>query len=888
MTQVWRTPTHRPLILLLAVTALSRPLCAQAPTLPAPGEGEGGRALAASWTDAPPAIDGRLDEPAWAAADTATGFLQIQPRPGAPASERTVARVLYDAGSLYVGVRMYDSAPDSIVARLVRRDEFIYSDWVLIGIDSYYDRRTAFAFGLNPRGVKMDFFLFNDTGSDPGWDAVWDGAARVDSLGWTAEFRIPLSQLRFDAGAEERVWGVNFQRVIARRDESSSWSRITQDMPGVVSRFRELRGLTRLAPARRFEVQPYSSGRLTRAPGDAADPFHAPNDVAFSAGADLEYGITPAVTLTATVNPDFGQVEADPAVVNLTAFETFYPEKRPFFLEGADIFRFGTGGEEQLFYSRRIGRSLQEAPPADAVFARTPEAATILGAVKLSGKTAGGWSIGVLDALTAPEEARYVLADGTRRTAGVEPLTNYGVLRVVRDFRGARSALGGIVTTTNRRLAEGEGLDLMHSAAYTAGVDGRHRFGGGDYELGGWIAGSYVQGSAEAIAFTQLQPGHAFHRPDAEHLAFDPRRTSLQGLAGDLGVARIGGNWRWNLRGTARSPGFETGDLGYQRQADLVTQSARAGYYQFREGRHFRRWSLELGERLGSTFGGERTETAASLAGTFQLRNYWEGYATLERSFAALSSTALWGGPALYTPGRSGVMVGMGTDPRRRLVAGLAAAADAEDGTGSRTWMVQPSLRVRPTPGVELSVGPSVSRNRNPWQYLDQRQVNGRTHYLLGRLDQTTVSLTTRLSYTLSPELSLQFYAEPFISAGAYDRFAETVEPRTAAFDRRFRRFAAGEAVRNPTEGTYAFDLDGDGALETGLPDPDFNVKQLRSNLVLRWEYRPGSTLFVVWNQNRNHFLPDGAFDIDRDPRELFGAPGTNVLLVKLSYWLAY
>jgi hypothetical protein len=878
---------NRPLILLAAVAALWRPLCAQAPTPAVPAD-DVPRALGASWTDAPPAVDGRLDEAAWAAADTATGFLQVQPRPGAPASERTVARVLYDAGSLYVGVRMYDSAPDSIVGRLVRRDEFVYSDWVLIGIDSYHDRRTAFAFGLNPRGVKVDFFLFNDTASDPTWDAVWDGAARVDSLGWTAELRIPVSQLRFDAGAGEQVWGLNFQRVIARRDESSSWSSITQDMPGVVSRFRELRGLSRLAPARRFEVQPYTSGRLTRAPGDAADPFHEPSEVVFSAGADLEYGVTPALTLTATVNPDFGQVEADPAVVNLTAFETFYPEKRPFFLEGADIFRFGTAAEEQLFYSRRIGRSLHPAPPADAVFARTPDAATILGAVKLSGKTADGWSIGVLDALTAPEEASYILPDGARRMASVEPLTNYGVLRVVRDFRGARSALGGIVTTTNRRLGEGDGLERMHSAAYTAGVDGRHRFGGGDYELGGWIAGSHVRGSAGAIALTQVQPGHAFQRPDADHLSFDPERTSLQGLAGELGVARIGGNWRWDLRGTARSPGFETGDMGYQRQADLATQSARAGYYQFREGRHFRRWSLEVAERLSSTFGGERAETAASLAGTFQLRNYWEGYATLERSMAALSTTALWGGPALYTPGRTGVMVGLGTDPRRRLVGGLMAVAYAEDGTVGRTWMVQPSLRVRPTPGVELSVGPSLARNRNPWQYLDQRQVNGRAHYLLGWLDQTTVSLTTRLSYTLSPGLSLQFYAEPFISAGAYDRFVQTVEPRAASFGKRFRRFTAGEAVRNSAEGTYVFDLDGDGSLETGVANPDFNVKQLRSNLVLRWEYRPGSTLFVVWNQNRNHFLPHGAFDVRNDARELFGAPGTNVLLIKLSYWLAY
>ncbi|NIP83119.1 MAG: hypothetical protein GWM90_29370, partial [Gemmatimonadetes bacterium] len=445
----------------------------------------------------PPAIDGVLGEPGWQAAGVASGFTQMRPDPGAPATQRTEIRILHDDQAIYVAARMFDTAPDSIVAQLGRRDDEVYSDWIYVAIDSYFDHRTAFAFGLNPRGVMVDVLLHNDTEDDGSWDAVWEGAARRDEQGWTAEFRIPLSQLRFNvpetdgcgadpgtgdaAACGELVWGVNFLRKIARHGEESFWAPTLPEDGRLVSLFGELHGLRDLEPPRRLEVMPYAVASATAAPGEAEDPFYHDVDPFGGMGADIKAGVTSDLTLTATINPDFGQVEADPSVVNLTAFETFFPEKRPFFVEGVDIFRFGIGlgdgdlGNESLFYSRRIGRAPQG--DVDGDYTDYPDATTILGAAKLSGKTASGWSIGVLDALTASEYGRYEL-DGVEGETPIEPLTNYGVARVIKDFRAGRSAVGGIFTATNRSLPESGELDWLRRSAYTGGLDVRHRFGG--------------------------------------------------------------------------------------------------------------------------------------------------------------------------------------------------------------------------------------------------------------------------------------------------------------------------------------------------------------------------------------------------------------------------
>ncbi|HEV2147344.1 MAG TPA: DUF5916 domain-containing protein [Longimicrobiaceae bacterium] len=768
-------------------------------------------------------------------------------------------RVLYGRDALYVAARLYGN-PDSIVAQLARRDASgIYSDWFTLLLDSDDDNRTAFAFGVNPREVKRDYVLSENGGRDFSWDAVWEARTHVDSLGWTAELRIPLSQLRFRPGAE--AWGVNFQREVARREETSFWAPIPPDAPGFVSRFGALTGLSALTPPRRLEVEPYVVSRATRAPAEPENPFYSPNQLSSSAGADFRYGVSSSLTLTGTVNPDFGQVEADPAVVNLTAFETRFPERRPFFIEGAEIFEFELGGGGDLFYSRRIGAPPHGTVPRGAVFRDVPERTTILGAAKLSGKTANGWSVGLLDALTSGEEALYATPDGVTRRAPVEPLTNFGVARVIRDFRQGRSALGAILTTTHRRLEEGDRLGFLPSAAYAAGLDGRHRFGGGNYELMGYAVGSHLRGGTEAIRLVQLEPGHYFQRPDAGHLEVDPELTSLSGYIANVEVSKIGGgHWRGELGVRVISPGFEVDDLGFQQQADLLREYGGVQYVQFRPGPIFRRWSARAFQNVHWTFGGERVESFGVVGGDFQLHSYWGGSAAIEREFSALSTSALRGGPALRVPGRTRLRLGIYSDQRRPVSGSVSGTVALQDEAGGRFLGLGPSLALRPSPRVELSLQPSMSWNRDPAQYVTRREAEGETRYLFAPLEQTTTALTARLSYTFRPDLTLQFYAQPFISALDYSGFREVADPRAAAFRDRFR--------------PASVDL-----------DPDFNFKQFRSNAVLRWEYRPGSTLFVVWNSGLRDVRREGTFDLSRDLDRLFGAEGTNVLLVKLSYW---
>jgi hypothetical protein len=781
-------------------------------------------------------------------------------------------------------MRLLDDRPDSIAAQLARRDaQGIYSDWAYVVIDSYLDRRTAFAFWINPRGVKRDVFHHGDTREDPSWDAVWEATARVDSAGWTAEFRIPLSQLRFDP--KKQAWGINFGREIARREEKSFWSPVRPDAPGFVSEFGDLTGLASLAPPRRLELQPYSMGRLTRAPSRDEDPFFSRNDLSTAVGADVRYGISSDFTVTATFNPDFGQVEADPAVVNLTAFETFFSERRPFFAEGTDIFRFGLEGGGELFYSRRIGRAPQASAPGDARFLDVPEATTILGAAKLSGKTSSGWSVGVLNALTAPEEARYVAADLRELRAPVEPLTNYGVGRVIKDFRRGRSNLGAILTTTHRDFENGH-FPLLRSSAYSGGVDGQHRFGSGNYRITGYLLGSYLRGSEGAITAVQRAPGHYFQRPDAEHLALDPNRTTLGGWTSSLHLDKIGGAWRWGAHSDLRSPGMELNDLGFQNEADVGSGRVYIGYLDFTPGKVFRNWSLFSNNSAAWTFGGERVSTSANVNGSFQFRNNWGGGGDITRTFSALSTTALRGGRGIRVPGETRTFLTFYTDRRRILSGTLTINGALEDDTDGHYLSVAPRVDYRPSPRMSLSLGPVVFWNRAAWQYIAQRPVGDSTHYFFGRLNQTTTSLTARLNYTFSPNLSLQFYAQPFIGAGEYGRFMEVDDPRAREFEGRFRLLSAEEVVLDPGQGRYNIDLDRDGVFDASFRNPSFSRRQFRSNAVLRWEYRPGSTLFVAWNQGRQNSVSDGRFALWDDVREIFGSPGTNVLLIKVSYWL--
>ncbi len=845
-----------------------------------------------------PVLDGRLDDAVWAAAPVATNFVQQRPNVGQPASQRTEARVVYDADAVYVGVRAWDTAPDSIAAQLGRRDAAgLISDYVQVMLDSYHDRRTAFRFAVSPRGVKRDAFHYDDTSEDATWDGVWQAETSIDSAGWTAEFRIPFSQLRYRRSAEEQTWGINLIRDLARKEERSYWSPMSPNQSGFVSRFGTLTGMRGLSSPRRLELLPYTVGRVT-ADGRVSDddPFRSPTDPSLSLGADVKYGLTSNLTLTATINPDFGQVEADPSRVNLSAFEVRFDERRPFFVEGVDVFNFGLGSGDALFYSRRIGRQPQGSVRGPVAWVDAPTSTTILGAAKLTGRMSGGWTVGLLNAVTAEERTRYVVPgqDGVEETV-TEPMTNYAVGRVRRDFRRGLTSVGAILTSVHRRLDGTEGLDFLPGSAYAGGMDWRHRVG--NWQFNGFLLQSNVRGDTLAIQRLQRSSARFFQRPDAGHVEYDPSRTALNGSGGLIALNKIAGTWQGGSGVVYRSPGFEVNDAGFLGSADRIGWDMYAGYNRFQPIGIFRSWNLYHNHVFGWNTDGERTSHHTNVNGNFTLKSLWSGYWGVARNAQGLSVSQLRGGPAIVTPASYETWGGFGSDRRKRVSYGVDLSGWSEAGTDGRSFSAGPFVTVRPSSRFDLQLGPRLSWNNSAWQYVGTRADAGAgnaTRWVFGRLDQTTASLTARLNYIFTPNLTLQLYAQPFLSAGDYSGFMEVDDPRADGFGGRFRTLQEGEVRECVTADGAAFygvrpsaGGCGDAAgFAYRFNNPDFNIRQLNTNTVLRWEYRPGSTLFVVWSQGRSEFEPDGRFQLGRNAGDLFRAPGTNVLLIKASYWL--
>jgi hypothetical protein len=835
-----------------------------------------------------PRLDGRLDDPAWASAPLIDGFLQREPHEGQAATERTTAQVVFTDDAMYIGVRAYDSHPEAIVGRLTRRDQDSPSDWIGVAIDSYHDRRTAFLFYVNPAGVKRDVYLFNDTESDDSWDGIWDVAVSRDAEGWTAEFRIPFSQLRFAHGAS--AFGFNVVRKISRLNEESHWRLIPRNANAVVSLFGDVAGMDGIRPPRRLELLPYTvtSGRNNIV--EAGNPFTPHVSSTATMGADLKVGLGSNLTLDATINPDFGQVDADPALVNLTAFESYFPERRPFFTEGVNIFRFpvslgdGDGANEQLFYSRRVGRLPEGTADPRGGFAETVDHTTILGAAKLSGKTASGWTVGFLGALTQEMHAHAADSLGQRYSDVVEPRSGYFVGRLQHDWRQGRTVVGLFGTYVRRDLSPA--MDWLRRSAWALGADWNHRFGGDNYRIRGWAVASNVTGSAQAIALTQQSSAHYFQRPDNGYVDYDTTRTSLGGMAAQLTVGKENGFVRWSAGVDTRTPGFEVNDAGYQRDADRTIQYTWVGLRWNTPGKVFRRANLNFNQFGQWDWGWDRMGAGGNVNASATFLNYWSVFAGMNRDLGGLSTGALRGGPAFRQPGNVNGWFGVSSDDRKTLGLQASGFFFRQDASGAHGWEVDPALAVRPSGGVELTIGPSLNYNRDTWQYLAAPLVLGRQEYFFGELKQTTIALTLRGNVTFSPALSLQVYAQPFYSAGAYDGVQRVLDPRGAAWSDRMRPLSAAQLSRNAA-GDLLVDLDANGVTDAQIADPDFSYAAFRSNVVLRWEYRPGSTLFVVWQQNRSGSSSDGTYRFGDATRAVFDTHPVNVFLVKLNYWLS-
>ena len=855
--------------------------------------------LRAARRDGPIVLDGRLDEAAWQKADVARQFEQSWPNPGKPASEPMEVRVLYDDDALYVGVRLFDAHPDSIAAQLARRDATgIYSDWVHLIIDSYHDRRTAFRFTVNPKGVQKDVYTSNDNQEDTNWDAVWDVATRIDSVGWVAEYRIPLSQLRFgDAPPNaERVWGFQVQRDIARRNERDTFAAWQPDGTGFVSRFGDLTGLINIPQPERLEVLPYASTKVTRAPGSSTNPFYKKTDTKPNAGADVRYGLPGGLTLTATLNPDFGQVEVDPAVVNLTAFETFFPEKRPFFLEGSDVFSFGQVrrmndyGGQTFFYTRRIGRAPQRRPGGSAIqYVDMPDATTIAGAAKVTGRK-GPWTIGILDALTSEEKATVAGPTGlVDSTTAVEPLTNYFAGRARRDYRSGQTVFGSMVSLVNRNQSPLFANILSASAGF-GGVDFEHRWSKGQYVLSGFVLGSRVNGSAAVIDRLQRSPAHYFQRPDATRLVYDPARTSLTGEYSEVAIQK-NGDWIGSLAIKDVSPTFEINDIGFHGRVDYRAVSPFWGYQSnqkdsWSQNKFAGVWSNHVwnydGLSIYQGYGGSANATFNSLWGAGIGGN-------LSPSF--YSDRLLRGGPVAKTPGSYSVNAWLASDSRRPI--SINPFVYYRRNSGDPAWISELDFFVdmRPSTTVHVTFGPSYIKEYSTSQYIqresDVTSPTYQSRYVLANLNQTTLSLDTRIDWTFTSKLSMQTYIQPFVSVGRYADFKEFTTPGAFNFAV-YGRDRGSIRDSTDTDGFLHHLVDpGAGGAQFVIDDPNFHSHSLRGNAVLRWEYRPGSTLFFVWQQTRSGDRSEFDFETGRDVGAIFRDRPTNTFLIKAAYWLS-
>ncbi|GAB4232244.1 MAG: hypothetical protein Kow00109_04660 [Acidobacteriota bacterium] len=822
----------------------------------------------------PPRIDGVLDDPAWQQGYWSGGYRQFIPDDGAPPSRETYIKILYDDENIYVAFRLFDD-PELVDRRLGRRDQF-EGDIIGVCFDSYFDHRTGFEFDLTAGGSKLDLILLND-GWDTSWDAVWDGQVAMTDFGWTAEMRIPLSQLRY-ARKKEQVWGLHSWRWINRLQEEDQWNLIGRNNPGHLYSIGELHGLLDLPAPRRIELLPYGVGKLVR------DPVGR-NDNAASAGLDGKVGLSSAFTLDFTLNPDFGQVEADPAVLNITAFETFYEEKRPFFLEGKQMFDFRLG-EDLLFYSRRIGHAPSYEPSPEDGQADAPAATTIAGAAKVTGKTAGGLTMAILGAWTTSETATVQEAVGAYNVK-VEPPSFYSVTRIQQDFNRSNTIFGGMLTTVHRDLGDPH-LDFLAEEAWTGGMDFRHHWHDKAYYLDAKLLFSDVRGSTGAIQRLQESSARYFQRPDAHYLDYDPRRTSLAGHGGSVEIGKGSrGRWRFFERVNWRSPGLELNDLGYLRLADVIQNMSHLRYEMNEPQGIFRQYHLGIEEQNTWNFGGEFLEwwVAAFAGGEFH--NRWRLNNILVRVGDLLETRLLRGGPAVRRPGLWIHRLFWQTDPAKKIALDVHTELQWHDDGVSFFRGFYPGARYRVTNPLLLSAQVEYVRNRDMFQYVTRvTGAGGEDRDLVAELDQKTLGLTFRVDWALTPEMTLQYYANPFVSVGSYQAFKYFTDPRSADFHRRFRTFPGGEVNLDPWRNLLEFDETGDGLPDFSIERPDFNFQEFHSNLVFRWEYKPGSALFVVWTQGRSSYQSLLDDSLGHNLRDLFSAPAENVFLVKLSYWL--
>ncbi len=839
--------------------------------------------------DESPIIDGVLNDPAWLKGFWQGGFIQHDPYVGKNPSQKTEFQILYDKDYLYVAIKAFDNSPDSVSYRVSRRDE-IDGDAVGLSIDSYFDKKTAFGFWVNAAGVKKDFIVSNDgDNEDQNWDPIWWVKTARSDEGWTAEMKIPLNQLRF-ANIENLTWGLQVGRYYFRKQESSFWQHIPKDASGWVHNFGEINGLTGLTPKRQVEIAPYVVTKTERFKQEAGNPFMTGKRNGLNAGIDAKIGLTNNFTLDLTVNPDFGQVEADPSVVNLSAFESYFPEKRPFFVAGSNLFNFNLmGGDgdqaaENLFYSRRIGRSPQLDPELkDKEFGNIPSNSTILGATKISGRNNNGLSVGILESVTSNS---YALLDsaGDRRHYLVEPLTNYFVGTLKKEFNKGNSVINSILTATNRQTFDVTN-DYLHKSAYTGGLDFQQYWKNKNYFFNAKVYFSNVNGSKEVIASTQTAPARYFQRPDAKYVGVDSSRTSLTGTGGLLQFGKVGeGHVRYMTFLSWKSPELEINDLGYAQNVDDIFQVVWVGLRFWEPVFIFRNININFNQWTGWNFGRISTYKGGNINFNLQFKNYWGFGGGINRGGENLSSNALRGGPMLKLPGSWNSWYNISSDQRKSLTFTIGGSNHwGDDNTGSNTSYFG-FINYRPSKKLSLSLVPEYSYGWQKLQYVSNPEWNGSTRYVNASINRKTYELSLRIEYSFNPELTIQYYARPYLSSVMYFDYKYITNAMASNFSNRFVQYTDQQYKYNSDNEEYDVDENGDHVTDYSFPKRDQNYLDFQSTMIARWEYRPGSTLFFVWTMGKQDYYQSPSTSISNDVDNLFGSHPHSIFLLKFSY----
>lgn len=829
-----------------------------------------------------PVIDGKLDDECWKHGTWAGNFHQYLPNEGAEPTYQTRFNIQYDDKYIYVAIRALDGEPGKMQRLAGTRDEFV-GDMAGVNFDSYHDHRTGFEFTVTSWGQKIDLVLFNPENWDFNWNAVWREKTGVEDSAWVAEIEIPLSQLRYSK-LDNQVWGLHVWRWIGCLMEESDWEYQSKTGPGVLFNFGELHGIKGLKKSQRLEIMPYALGRLNTYKRDLSDPFSSKGRTwGGNAGLDAKIGVSSNFTLDLTVNPDFGQVESDPSVMNLTAFETFYEEKRPFFLEGLTIFN-NKFDNESLFYSRRIGHSPSYTiQPNDTLHVDAPEMTTILSAIKLSGTTSKGLSVGLIQSITSNEYARLSDKEGHISQANVEPLTNYTVARLQKSYNGANTVFGGMFTSVNRAISD-KTLEFLPGNAFTGGLDLIHHWRDKEFYLEGRLIGSYLDGSKESMRLLQQSSARYYQRPGAEYLDYDTTRTSLSGYGGKLKLGKGSkGLWRYSTGVTWFSPGLELNDLGYMNQADVINQENEIAYFVNKPVSIFRTYKIDLEQFNWWNFNGTYLGSGGHLAFTSEFRNQWSFNTNLIFHSSALDTRVLRGGNDMIMPYSLLTFGGLHTDYSKKIAVGMDYSYEYKGNNSARTYELKPGITFRPFRTFTIGITGDYIKNDDHLQYVAERDYLSEKRYILGTIDQKTMGITLRLALHITPEFSLQYYGSPFISTGRYTKFKYVTNPLSDVYSERFSIFM-DPVLSN---GNWMLDENNDKITDYNIPNPDFNFLQFRSNFVAKWEYRLGSFIYFVWSTERTASNSNANATIKDSFQELRKIFPNNIFLIKFNYWFS-